>query len=181
MDVGANFGDSSLFFAKNGGKVYAVEPIKSNFGALERNTSLNNRLDLQLFNLAIGPEGTLTMSTKKDVLDGGASGFYLTGGETTEIVKSIPVALFLKSNGLKNIDLLKMDCKGCEKYLTSEDLRSVNQYLHIELDPNSEIQEIERLFTLVESSGFEFKILNHNPGSGIGKGRNFGMIYAKRK
>lgn len=180
LDVGANFGDSSLYFAKNGGEVYAVEPVKSNFEALRRNASLNNGVDLRLYNVAIGPEGTLNMNTRSGVLDGAASGFYSIGGFTNETVKSIPVSLFLKSNGLNEIDFLKMDCKGCEKFLTERDLKLVKKYVHIEFDPNSKDEDIQYLIDLLKLSGFNLKILNHNIEAGIGKGRNFGTIYAIR-
>ena len=180
LDVGANFGDSSLYFARNGAKVYAIEPVKANFEALKKNVSLNNEFNLELFNLAIGPMGRLNINTKNS-LDGAASGLYSTGGMLKETVNSVPISLFLKSNGLEYIDLLKMACMGCEKYLTIDDLLLVKKFVHIEFDPKSEVSDIHRFISLLESSGFAIKVLNHNIEAGIGKGRNFGTIYAARK
>lgn len=39
LDVGANIGDTSLFFASHGAKVYAFEPLKTNYDALLKNIS----------------------------------------------------------------------------------------------------------------------------------------------
>lgn len=180
LDVGANFGDSSLYFARNGAKVYTIEPAKANFEALKKNVLLNNEFNLPFFNLAVGPIGKLNINTKNS-LDGAASELCSTGGMLKEIVNSVPISVFLKSNGLEYIDVLKMACMGCEKYLTNDDLRLVKKFVYIQFDPKLEVSDIHRLISLLESSGFAIKVLNHNTEAGIGKGRNFGTIYASRK
>lgn len=54
-------------------------------------------------------------------------------------------------------------------------------FVYIQVDPKSEVSNIHRLISLLESSWFAIKVLNHNIEAGIGKGRNFGTIYAIRK
>ncbi len=180
LDVGANFGDSSIYFAKRGGSVWAVEPVKNNYAALRRNISINNMSNIQTYNLAIGPVGKLSMNTKGQDLDGSASGFYLTGNDSFEEVSSMPVASFIDNFIGENVDFLKMDCKGCERFLTLTDLKKVTKYLHIEFDPYSSEEEIQQLIDLIHEAGFEGPILNHNIDAGIGKSRSYGTLYGTR-
>ena len=50
---------------------------------------------------------------------------------------------------------------GWEKYITNDDLRLVKKFAHIEFGPKSEVSDIYRLMSLVESSGFAIKVLTH--------------------
>lgn len=119
------------------------------------------------------------MKTTRGILDGGASGFYSHGSHTEE-VESYSVSDLLDRFGLREIDFLKMDYKGCEKYLVSEDIARVSRYLHVEFSPNSSKSEIHDLITKVKGAGFRVVVLNHNGGAGLGAGRNLGTLYAVR-
>ena len=63
LDVGAEFGDSSLFFAAQGARVIAVEPVATNFDALQRNIALNEGIGPRVgpVHAAIGPTGRQKM------------------------------------------------------------------------------------------------------------------------
>lgn len=55
MDIGANIGTYSILMAKLGLKVYAFEPITSNYNALRINLILNNlEKQVRVFNVALG-------------------------------------------------------------------------------------------------------------------------------
>jgi len=58
VDVGANFGDTALFFASLGAKVYAFEPLKTNYSAMLKNIKLNEHLSDNIIpiNAAIGTD-----------------------------------------------------------------------------------------------------------------------------
>ena len=94
---------------------------------------------------------------------------YSRVGMLNETVNSIPISLFLGSNGLEYIDLYKRARMGWEKYITNDDLLLVKKFAHIEFGPKSEVSDIYRLMSLVESSGFSIKVLNHKRLSWIWK------------
>ena len=59
LDIGANIGYFVLLESKiigNKGKVFAVEPIPSNFEMLNKNIELNNYQNIQTYNFAFGEE-----------------------------------------------------------------------------------------------------------------------------
>jgi FkbM family methyltransferase len=59
LDVGANIGYYALLESKlvgETGRVYAVEPVISNFKLLEKNVQLNNARNIQAFQFAFGAE-----------------------------------------------------------------------------------------------------------------------------
>ena len=181
LDVGANFGDTPIYFAKRGAIVWAIEPVKLNYEALIKNLALNSELKVSVSKYAIGPLRNLVINSSTYSLDGSASGFYTKGHAINETVESLSVREFLKRKGLDQIDFLKMDCKGCERYLSQDDLKCVKKYLHIEFDPYSSTDDINNLIDLVNTAGFDYAILNHNVEAGLGYGKNFGTIYASRR
>ena len=85
LDVGANIGTYSIIPAIEGLKVFAFEPVKSNYDALVTNVDLNNYNDLVVtFPLALGKENTSANFTL-DLVNTGAS--HLT--EYTNIAEII--------------------------------------------------------------------------------------------
>ena len=112
LDIGANIGDSSIFFSLKGAeKVIAVEPIFENFNLLVRNiiqnacekliiplmvgiSSNNTPVKIRDFNL-IGPSFSINDLIEKD-------GHELTTVTLTQLIDAY------------NPEVIKMDCEGCE-------------------------------------------------------------------
>ena len=112
VDIGANIGDSSLYFAAKGAShVYAFEPLPSVYRIALENVKLN-RLEnkISLFNAAVGPkEGKIKVPSYIDVNQSG--GFSVTNVGDVEV----PIIPFDKVREMvKDPYLLKMDCEGCE-------------------------------------------------------------------
>ena len=111
IDVGANIGDSSIYFALKGAKkIIAIEPFPANYELAKKNIELNNLqkiIDIDLAGCS-NKSGYLTVDNKKS--GGGAS--------LTSSIKGTEIPLFNLENILKqnNLDsaILKMDCEGCE-------------------------------------------------------------------
>ena len=61
IDVGPEYGDTPLYFASMGAKVYAFEAQKSHYEGMLENLSLNPELSKQIIptNAAIGKDGFL--------------------------------------------------------------------------------------------------------------------------
>jgi FkbM family methyltransferase len=63
VDVGASFGDTSLYWGKKNAHVYAFEPLTAVFDILAKNVKLNNLENvIQCFNYALGTGEELSFS-----------------------------------------------------------------------------------------------------------------------
>lgn len=111
IDVGANIGDSSIYFALRGAKkIIAIEPFPANYELAKKNIELNNLEKIIDINLAgcSNKSGYLTVDNKTS--GGGAS---LTSSLIGTKIPLITLENILKQNNL-NSAILKMDCEGCE-------------------------------------------------------------------
>lgn len=166
VDVGAECGETSLFYASQRAKVYAFEPLKTNFDSMLRNFKLNPKVADKIIpiNAAIGNDGILKIHHRKSSdMDGMASLFYKPHGDDDVIseVKGYSLNSALQKFGIKKIDLLNMDCKGCEFLLDENSLDNVN-CLKIEYTPFNS-HKFEDLITLLRRKGFKTTNYLHNP------------------
>jgi FkbM family methyltransferase len=127
IDLGANIGSETIRFAINHpeSKIFSVEAQVDNFSILKLNVEKNNfkniklynraafsedGIELTLFNCSSGANRNEAFSIKKD-----------TSNTTKEIVSSISINQILNENNLDEIDILKIDIEGAEKYLFSNE------------------------------------------------------------
>lgn len=181
VDIGANVGDTAIFYANKGAVVYAFEPVKEHYDSMIRNIHLNPELKNKIIpvNAAIGKDGMLTLyQSSKAKIAAGASIFFKTHDDS-QISKVIGYsfdAMFEKFN-IKTIDLLKMDCKGCEFFLTRENLKDVkNVKIEYTIFGDHKIEDITRI---LQNGGFEYIIYQHNPN--VESLLTHGTIFAKKK
>jgi FkbM family methyltransferase len=112
VDVGANIGDSAIYFAVNGAKhVYAFEPYPFSYKIAVKNIKLNKlEKKVSLLNEAIGRENKTIYidenyeNTGEDDLKEFKKGKKIRVTTLEEVVKRFK---------LKDA-ILKMDCEGCE-------------------------------------------------------------------
>ncbi|MBO0888670.1 FkbM family methyltransferase [Candidatus Bathyarchaeota archaeon] len=120
LDVGAYNGDSAILFAKGGaGLVIGLEPDPQNYKLAVENLRLNKLEDrVKLFNLALstapGESHFAVNSTTPNIsrLEELSATDSSTLSVATTSVKEI--VDYLGYLGLRRIDLLKMNCEGCE-------------------------------------------------------------------
>jgi len=152
VDLGAFFGDSSIPMAKLGATVYAFEPSASRCELLRRNLAANGVGDAVHFFKA----GLSTRAYKETA-----------NGEDLEFVDGVP---FVLANVPGGIDLLKMDCEGCE-YPMFEDERFLDH-----LDPAEIVMEYhqgaEPLVEILKGRAYTLEVVPCGP--------TFGYIYAGR-
>lgn len=113
LDIGANIGDSTVYFALNGAqKVIAVEPFPKSFNYLEENIKLNgveNKVSLvnaaiTSFNGIIHLNPDIEDSTTliaKDIING-------------KEISTLTLTDLVNQYDLREHSILKIDCEGCE-------------------------------------------------------------------
>ena len=146
LDVGANLGSTSMFFAINypKAKIFSFEPTEMNFRWLQKNTEIFQ-------NITRIKKGAYFKDTKAKIyLDsesGGRNSIYKnwTKSERYETVELINFGKFLRTNNLiEKIDILKIDTEGCEvDILTSIEQHLKNiQVIYLEYHTSSDEQKI---------------------------------------
>jgi len=155
VDIGAYIGETALLFlSKGASRVYALEPVDKHYRYLLRNIYRNNVMD-RIVALNYGAwfrEIFLTVN-----YEGTGTGLQ-TLAETPITVKVKNLGDILKEVFRREgrIDLVKMDCEGCEYSLLNlpaEDIRLVDQYV-IEVH-GSESPIVDKM----SESGYKHKLI----------------------
>lgn len=120
LDAGANIGVASLVLAARfGSRVFAIEPIESNFRALQANLAANPGLDIQPIRAALAAaDGELQLWQVRDH----SVSAHMWHGSVEESppnlvghrVPALSLNSLLKLAGAKQVGVLKMDIEGGE-------------------------------------------------------------------
>jgi len=182
IDVGAECGDTALYYSSLGAKVFAFEPIKNNFNSMVENLELNPDLSKRItpINAAIGKDGKLKFYQAEDTPDIGASFVYNKRGKNAKIsiVEGYSLESALKKFNIEHVDLLKMDCKACEFFLTENGLKSVDS-VKIEYIANEKDRKLDDLVKTLENVGFKIRIYRVDQFQS-GSNKMSGHIYGKK-
>ncbi|MGD1099805.1 MAG: FkbM family methyltransferase [Thermoplasmata archaeon] len=166
IDVGANVGDTALYFAEQGAEVFAYEPDPTNFEGLRANLDLNPTLrpHIHPFPYAAGADGEVEFHVG---LRGGSS-MYETGG-TVRRVKAVSLETIL--GGRDRVHLLKADCKGAEHELARQP--AIGRFDHVAIEyywiaPGLSAGEtpLTALLARLRKQGFgRWRVFKHNAAS----------------
>lgn len=164
IDCGANIGLASVFFANKypSAKIIAIEPERSNFEMLKRNTQqypnvhcLNNGIWSKKVNLRIYDAGLGSWNFVVEEVD--------YQDEKTIAALSIPDVMTMFN--IQQIDLLKMDIEGSEKEVFSasnmEWLNKVD-YIVIELHDWMKKGTAKVLFDAIRFFNYYFNVKGEN-------------------
>ena len=118
-DVGANVGYFSMVAAAavgETGEVLAIEPGTAALERLTENVSLNPYKNIRIFNLAVADaEGEATLYRADGIADSSASLFAAAAGAAGgEVCRTVALDGWLKQEGLRSPDFLKLDVEGAE-------------------------------------------------------------------
>jgi FkbM family methyltransferase len=119
IDAGGNIGLASVYFANKypDAKIIALEPEKSNFELLKRNTAAyanvtpvfgalwNENTKINLVDPNLGKWGFMTEAKE-------TAGHY---GNTLHEVPGMTVDFIMKQHKLRHVDILKIDIEGAER------------------------------------------------------------------
>jgi FkbM family methyltransferase len=164
LDVGANIGQSALYYAALFPKanIFSFEPISATFHELQANVSQQKRI--KCFQLALGLQSDSievqlqSCSLWNSLLN---SGQHSTGNQET--VQVVSLDEFLDQNMINHIDLLKIDAEGFDLEVLKGGknfLSSTNDvYIYIEttfLREDSNHTNFEKIHEFVYDYGFRF-------------------------
>lgn len=156
IDIGANIGDSALFFANKGYKVIAFEPIPSFYELALENIKLNPNLEekIILVNKGISDEKG-TIKIHYDSLGDGGASTYRDDGKYCEKIETITIKDIIEEYDVKNPFLLKMDCEGCEKNIICRS--NLQSFKKIIFEYHTDILGIkyQKFIDKLEKQGFE--------------------------
>ena len=130
VDVGANVGDTAIYFALRGANhVFAFEPYPYSYNIAKKNIKLNHLEDrITLLNEGCGKSGFVTI--KEDYKNMG--GTDLKNFEEGKKIRIVSLDEIVKKFNLKHATL-KVDCEGCEYALilnaTDEALQAFDQII----------------------------------------------------
>ena len=160
FDIGGFIGISALYFALNGAKkVYIYEVNKEAYNILINNISVNN-FNNKIFAFNIG----VSDDYKEKILNiteiKGSSGFFSEFSKPMNIkekrkIKLVPFKTVLK----ENVDILKIDCEGCEfeilnSILNNKFIEKINEGIILEAHYIDEKKNPDYALLLLNQIGF---------------------------
>lgn len=173
VDVGANLGCFSVFAATECPEaiVYSYEPGASNFAVLGRNIAANNLQNrVRAYQMAIGgQEGKRELAVGESPMN---SIVMKVDSSHSEIVRCTTLGEIMSSNGLSQIDFLKLNCEGAEYEIIERcpdsDLRKVGT-IRMEYHAVDDARQTGKaLAALLEAKGFKInRFTNYRNVSGF--------------
>lgn len=167
VDLGAHIGLYSLLAANlvgQKGRVYAFEPLPSNYALLLKNISTNGYEDIiKGVNKAVSDKPD-PVSLFLGERDSGENSMYAVPGVGTEsvVVTATTLDNFFNSEGWPAVDLIKMDIEGAEKAALDgmKELVKRNQSLKLIIEFNPGLQAAagvsnEEFFDTLTGVGFQ--------------------------
>jgi FkbM family methyltransferase len=177
IDIGANIGDSSIYFAiKKAKHVIALEPLPLNYKIAKQNLQLNGleeKIDLLLSGCS-GTKGELIISTKQEgagsSMDFSRSGIKVPLLSLEDIIKKYNI----------QSGVLKIDCEGCEyDAILSSSKKILTKFSHIQIEYHYGYKNLKEKLV---KCGFDVKITQPHfiRNRQAGKNMFYGYIFAKR-
>ena len=179
VDVGANIGDSAIYFALKGAKhVYAFEPYPYSYNIAKKNIKLNNlEGKITLLNEGCGKDGFVKI--KLDYENFG--GTDLKNFKSGKVIKIVNLDEIVKNFNPKPA-ILKVDCEGCEYDLISNaTINALKAFDQIIIEYHYGYKNLVRV---LEEAGFKIKyswpkISNNTQAEDSNTNiRYFGLIWA---
>lgn len=176
IDIGANIGDSSIYFALRGADiVYGFEPYPYAFAYALKNVSSNNLRNIILFNAGYGRDSNVLIDSEK-ISSNESSLVHSSKGKEINIFS---LKTILTNHNISSA-IIKMDCEGCEYALLDEDDEVFNYIEMIQIEYH---YGYDKLKEKLERVGFKVKytepkeIYNREAKN---QNMRVGYIYAER-
>ena len=146
--------------------------------------SLNPTLSEKIIpiNAAIGKDEQLKFYVSDNDETGSLSASFVSNNQgknfKCELVDGYKLETARKKFRINHIDLLKMDCKECEFYLTDEDIKDIDR-IKLEYAIWNKKFKLDDLLDLLKRNGFKCSIFRNTDTSRLSN-RIGGNIYATK-
>jgi len=156
VDIGANVGFFSLMTHDlfPNAQIFAVEPLKSAFGCLEKNIG-------KAFNLAISDKNGFEYI--KEERSSAFSSIVETLENGAEQVTALTLDEFCRQNSIDTIDILKIDTESYEANVlkSAREVLKRTKYLHLEISiKGNNKYTFSQINSLLYSPDFNFQLIN---------------------
>lgn len=122
LDIGANIGCTALLFGQLGERVVAFEASSTTYGFLKTNVEGAGLTNVIVNNVGIGAEsGETTLTFAPSNRSGGfvSDKTQASAGHTVETISIRTIDYLVQTQGLRQIDFIKIDVEGCEPHVLS--------------------------------------------------------------
>lgn len=159
IDIGANIGDTPLYFANKGYNVYAFEPLPHIAKLARENIDLNTKLKNKItyINKAVSCRKDKIVMKFEDSSSGNA-GEFIDSNHQVE-VDSITINDVIEEFDIAP-DVLKMDCEGCEVGIIKNSDLSMFSEIIFEYHTHMTGVENEVLINFLEKQGFKLNFID---------------------
>ena len=170
VDLGANFGLYSLYASKligMDGEVISFEPFKKNYKALTNNIAINNFMNIQSENIAVGErEGKINLYYDSNEMNLGMVSTKFIENSYNEEVNVITLDSYFRDKSINRIDFIKIDIEGHE-YKALLGMKNLLLKFHptllIEILKEEELPNNEdKVIHFLNSLGYIKYIINNN-------------------
>lgn len=154
LDIGANIGNHSLYFAKVlGAEVYAFEPVAKTFMILEKNVKINSlENQIHLYNCAIGESNSNASIASFNPNNLGGTALKLSDEGDIKVM-----SLDSNMSDFPKIDFIKIDTEGFEYQVLLGAINLIRRdrpTIFVEIEPDN-YNKIEKLLC---SEGFNYRV-----------------------
>jgi FkbM family methyltransferase len=178
IDVGANIGDSSVWFAiKGASTVIGLEPYRWSYNMAMKNIEINNLIGrIVILNAGYGSKGEIEL--EDTITNVGTELRAYKGGIKTHLF-TLKDILNRNELVIKGDLLLKMDCEGCEYNLLNEEADTLKMFKKIIIEYH---YGYEKLNVKLKECNFDVKYTKPHKRYDRDTDRNLvqGYIYAKQ-
>ncbi|MHB8553430.1 MAG: FkbM family methyltransferase [Thermoplasmataceae archaeon] len=158
IDIGANIGDSCIFFAIQGARhIIAFEPFPFTYEMAKKNIKENGFEDkISMINGAVGGENAIMFIPKNFGTTGGLQAKNFDEGEKIECFTLNSIVTNFRITSA----VLKMDCEGCEyKVFSNSDDETIRKFSKIIMEYHDGVKDLDKRFRKL---GFTVSIIKKN-------------------
>nr|WP_300776007.1 FkbM family methyltransferase [uncultured Acetatifactor sp.] len=175
LDIGANLGNHTLFWAKNTDylSIYAFEPYQVSYERLRDNIANNHLSNVFPLNYGVGEHNGYSKVVNFSEDNYGATTLDTVIRDSGD-VRIISIDAFVSEQGLENVDFVKIDTEGFEESVLSgmkQVIESCHPDIWIEVSEDSFREIIEALlsqgYVMADIEGFNMLFLSEKRHKGI--------------
>jgi|TARA_B110000858_G_C17691723_1_gene421542 FkbM family methyltransferase len=166
IDLGANEGEISIFFAKKNplNIVYSVECSGQNIDILKQNIELNEITNIKIFKKAISNKNNEALDVNfraNQTTTSGRSTFSHVLSQQ-ETVESITLSSFIKQQEIKDIDFLKIDIENSNHLVGNCIIKNKDKIKYIFWELGFASPEEYKNIILTLKDDFKFYVISNN-------------------